>query len=153
MSKKDVKKILSLSKDKREELIHVLQKIQESEGYISPENIREVGKTMNIPFAEVYGVVTFYSFFKLTKNSKYTVYVCDGTACHVRGSEKLIKEIKETLKVKEGEITPDGLFSYQIVRCLGLCASAPLMKINDEVYPKLNVGDARKIIQSYQTKK
>ncbi len=153
MSKKEVGDIIKRLGNERDELLHVLQEIQKKNNYISEKDIIEISKQMDIPAAEIYGVVTFYSFFKLNKAAKYTVYICDGTACHVRGSTKLIDEVKKKLgNIEAGEITEDGLFSYQFVRCLGLCASAPLIKINEDIHPKLKRGDCSKIIDEYIAK-
>lgn len=148
-----VDEILTAHKGKKEELIAALQGVQDKEGYISKTNIANIAKALGVPTSKVYGVVTFYSLFKLKEAATYTVFVCEGTACHVRGAPKVIEALEKNLGVKTGEMTSDRLFSIEIVRCLGLCASAPLIKINDEVYPKISIDDIPKILDSYRNKK
>jgi len=154
--KKEVKSTVFSLDDyagKSEELISVLQKIQHEEHYLSKESLAKVARKLNVPFSKVYGVATFYSFFKLSKCAKYQIVVCNGTACHVRGADSLVAEVKKQLGIESGQMTSDGLFSLEIVRCLGLCASAPVMKVNDEVHPKISVKDVKDILDSYRNKK
>ena len=131
-------------------IIKILQDIQEKDGHLSKEKLEYVSYDTGIPLSKIYGIVTFYSFFKLSKTAKNKIQVCDGTACHVRGSEKLIDEIKSELNIAPGEITEDSKFSHDVVRCLGMCASAPLVKINNDVYPKINPDDVKKILESFK---
>ncbi|MFP4111732.1 MAG: NADH-quinone oxidoreductase subunit NuoE [Candidatus Woesearchaeota archaeon] len=131
------KKNLSLKGKKRDELITILQSIQEKEGFLSKEKLRDTAKDMNIPFAEVYGVSTFYNFFKFKKEGKYQIQVCRGTACHIKGSGTLFEYLKKKLNIEDKETTGDGLFTLQAVNCLGTCSLAPCMMINGTVYSKL----------------
>lgn len=140
--------ILSENHGKKEELVQVLQKVQEVEGYLSKETLAKVGKSLGVPFAEVYGVVTFYNFFKLKSGGKYLIQLCKGTACHVRGSSKLYEFLKKKLGVKDGETTKDGLFTLAPVNCLGMCSLAPCMMINEEVYSKLDEKKLDEILSS-----
>jgi NADP-reducing hydrogenase subunit HndA len=133
----------------RKEVIKRLQELQKSDGYISREKLVDLGKEVNMPLSELYGIVTFYSFFKLNKAAKNVIQVCDGTACHVRGSEPLMDEVQKLLNITHGQMTPDGKFSMDVVRCLGMCASAPLLKINDELYPKIKPEDIKSILEKY----
>ncbi len=130
--------ILTENKGKKEELVQVLQKIQEIEGYLSRETLAKVGKELGVPYAQIYGVVTFYNYFKLKPGGKYLIQLCKGTACHVKGSVKLYEFIKKKLQIKDGETTKDGLFTLAPVNCLGMCSLAPCMMINEEVYSKLD---------------
>ncbi|MFW6231392.1 MAG: NAD(P)H-dependent oxidoreductase subunit E [Nanoarchaeota archaeon] len=133
----------------KKEVIRMLQELQQKDGYLSREKLVEVGNETGMPLSEIYGIVTFYSFFKLNKAAKNIIQVCDGTACHVRGSEKLIDEVKAQLGIGEGEMTEDGTFSMEVVRCLGMCASAPLIKINDDVHPKVSKDQVKDLIGKY----
>ena len=130
------------------ETIKILQDLQKKDGYISKEQLESVSKEKNIPLSKLYGIVTFYSFFKLDKAAKNIIQVCDGTACHVRGSEKLMRAVTDTLQIKEGEMSEDGNFSVEVVRCLGMCASAPLIKINDDVHPKVEPEKIKELIDN-----
>lgn len=107
---------------------------------------------MNIPVAEIYGVVTFYGFFSLNPKGKYVVNVCLGTACYVKNSQTLLDKVCEVLEVKPGETTEDGLFTVDAVRCIGACALAPAMMINGQVYPRLTPAQIPEIIDSYREK-
>ncbi|MCQ2794561.1 MAG: NAD(P)H-dependent oxidoreductase subunit E [Bacilli bacterium] len=134
-------------------LMMILSDIQKEFGYI-PLDVQEiVSEQTGLPVAEIYGVVTFYSFFSLEPKGKYVIGVCLGTACYVKGSQALIDKVLEVLQLqKAGETTPDGLFTVDALRCIGACALAPTMKINDQVYPKLKVSDIPDIIKEYQTR-
>jgi NADH-quinone oxidoreductase subunit E/NADP-reducing hydrogenase subunit HndA len=105
-----------------------------------------------IPVSEIYGVVTFYSFFSLTPKGKYVVGVCLGTACYVKGSQLVLDKFAELLKIKPGETTEDGLFTLDILRCVGACAIAPAVSINGKVYPMVKVNGVEAIINEYRAK-
>lgn len=133
-------------------LIEELQKLQDKFGYLPENELKKLSKKYDIPGVDIYGVATFYSQFKLKKPAKYIISVCEGTACHVRGSENLLNELKNVLKISPGQTTPDCLFSIEIVRCLGLCASAPVMTVNDKVYSNVTKEKVNKIIEEYKKK-
>lgn len=133
-------------------LIKGLQAIQASEGYVSDEAIEAVGEYFNISPVEVEGVLTFYSQFKRVKPGKYKIAVCDGTACHIKGSPLIQEWVKNELKVNVGETTEDGLFSLESVACLGCCSLAPVMSINGRVYGKLDRKSTAKILKEYSAK-
>ncbi|MCQ2752828.1 MAG: NAD(P)H-dependent oxidoreductase subunit E [Bacilli bacterium] len=134
-------------------LMMILSDIQKEFGYIPLEVQEIVSEQIGLPVAEIYGVVTFYSFFSLEPKGKYVIGVCLGTACYVKGSQALIDKVLEVLKLqKAGQTTPDGLFTVDALRCIGACALAPTMKINDQVYPKLKVSDIPNIIKEYQAR-
>ncbi|MGM5484434.1 MAG: NADH-quinone oxidoreductase subunit NuoE [Nanobdellota archaeon] len=135
MSKKEV---LDRHEGREDELINVLQEIQEKEGYLSPKTLAYVSKHMDIPYAKVYGVATFYNFFKLKPGGKYTIQMCKGTACHVKGSSELFDHLKKKLDVEENGTTEDGIFTLSPVNCLGMCSLAPCMMINGKVYSELD---------------
>lgn len=132
------------------ELINILHAAQEIFGYLPREVQEIVAAELHIPVSRVYGVVTFYSFFTMTPKGKYPISVCLGTACYVRGAEKVLDEFQRQLEIKVGETTNDGLFSLDCLRCVGACGLAPVMMINDEVYGRLTVDDIDDILAKYE---
>ena len=146
----ELKAFIEEWKAKPGNLIMVLHQVQQTYGYI-PRNIAlEISELLSVPLAKIYGVVTFYNFFKLQKAGKYIVQVCLGTACYLRGGDDLIKEFEKQLGVGVNATTPDGLFSVEAVRCLGCCGLAPVVVVNGEVYGKLSKGDVAGIIEKYR---
>ena len=139
-------------KDKPGNLIMVLHKVQQTYGYIPRAIAIETSELLDVPLAKIYGVVTFYNFFKLQKAGKYIIQVCLGTACYLRGGDDLIKEFERQLGVGVNTTTSDGLFSIEAVRCLGCCGLAPAMMVNDEVYGRLVPGDVPGIIEKYRAR-
>ena len=137
-------------KDKPGNLIMVLHRVQQAYGYIPRSIAIEISGLLDVPLAKIYGVVTFYNFFKLQKAGKYIAQVCLGTACYLRGGDDLIKEFEKQLGVGVNATTPDGLFSVEAVRCLGCCGLAPVVVVNGEVYGKLSKGDVAGIIEKYR---
>ena len=134
------------------ELINILHEAQSMHGYLPEEMQRIIARKLNIPASKVYGVVTFYSFFTMTPKGKHPISVCLGTACYVRGSEKLLEEIKRLLKIEVGETTPDGKFSLDCLRCVGACGLAPVATIAEKVYGRLNPADIRKIVDEFASR-
>ncbi|MFW5852960.1 MAG: NAD(P)H-dependent oxidoreductase subunit E [Nanoarchaeota archaeon] len=130
-------------------IIELLHNIQEEEGFLSKFRLERLSTETGVPLSKIYGIITFYSYFKLNKAAKNKIQICDGTACHVRGSEKLLSETEKCTNISEGEITEDGKFSIEIVRCLGMCASAPIIKINEDVYPTVAPKDIESILEKY----
>lgn len=118
-------------------LIAVLHKIQQRYGYLSREHIDEVAQRMQVPSSKVSGVATFYHFFRLQPRGQYSISVCLGTACFVKGADKVLEAFQNELGIGMGETTSDGLFSIEASRCLGVCALAPVVTINDRVYSKV----------------
>ncbi len=134
-------------KSKPGNLIMVLHQVQQVYGYI-PRNIAiETARLLDVPLAKIYGVITFYNFFKLQKAGKYLVQVCLGTACYLRGGDDLVKEFEKQLGVGLNTTTPDGLFSVEAVRCLGCCGLAPVVVVNGEVHGKLLTKDVAGLIE------
>jgi len=136
----------------RDNLIPLLQDIQSAKGYLSQESIVEVGSFLNIPTSKIFGVATFYNQFRFQPNGKYHIQVCRGTACHVLGSATVLQELEKQLKVKAGDTTRDGLFSIEVVACIGACGLAPVIAINGEFYAKVTASSLGKIINTYKTK-
>ncbi|MDL2251290.1 NAD(P)H-dependent oxidoreductase subunit E [Odoribacter sp. OttesenSCG-928-J03] len=131
------------------ELINVLHKAQGLFGYLPAEVQCIVAKGLNVPASKVYGVVTFYSFFTMLPKGEHPISVCMGTACYVRGAEKVVDEFKRVLNINVGETTPDGKFSLDCLRCVGACGLAPVVLIGEKVYGRVVPGDVEKIINEY----
>ena len=127
-------------------LIMILSDIQKEYGYIPLEVQEIVSERTGISVAEIYGVVTFYSFFSLKPNGKYVIGCCLGTACYVKGAGQVIDKFSEVLKIKPGETTEDGLFTIDALRCIGACGIAPAVSINGKVYPKVQIKDIPGIV-------
>jgi NADH-quinone oxidoreductase E subunit len=119
------------------QLIAVLHKVQERFGYLSVEKLDAVSQLLQVPAAKVTGVATFYHFFRLQPRGKYMINICMGTACYVKGSEKIAKRIKEELGIDFGQTTTDGQFSLNAALCLGTCGLAPVVMVNEEVHPNV----------------
>ncbi len=135
-----------------EALIAILHKAQELFGYLPSELQLYVARKLNIPAAKVYGVVSFYSYFSQVKRGLYTINVCMGTACFVKGVEKVMHEFSEQLSIKPGKSTADGLFTLKDVRCIGACGLAPVVMINDKVYGHVKPEDVKTIIDDYKSR-
>jgi NADH-quinone oxidoreductase subunit E len=128
-------------------LITILQATQEIYGYLPKSALELIAKETGVKPAKVLGAATFYTQFRFKTVGKYLIFLCQGTACHVNGSEKIENAIWEELKIKDGETTPDNLFTLENVACLGCCSLAPVMMINGEAYGKLTPESVRKIIR------
>ncbi len=137
-------------KDEKTPLMMILSDIQKEYGYIPLEVQELVSAKTGISVAEIYGVVTFYSFFSLTPKGKYVIGCCLGTACYVNGAQNIIDKFSELLNIKPGETSADGLFTLDALRCIGACGIAPAVSINGKVYPKVTVGQVSEIIESYR---
>ena len=133
-------------------LMMILSDIQKEYGYIPLEVQEIVSDRTGISVAEIYGVVTFYSFFSLTPKGKYVIGCCLGTACYVKGAQQVIDKFSELLGIKPGETTKDGLFTIDALRCIGACGIAPAVSINGQVYPKVSVNAVPGIIDEYMAK-
>lgn len=133
-------------------LMMILSDVQKEYGYIPLEVQELVSERTGISVAEIYGVVTFYSFFSLKPKGKYVVGCCLGTACYVKGAQQIIDKFSELLGIKPGETTDDGLFTLDALRCIGACGIAPAVSINGTVYPKLTVDNVPKIVAEYREK-
>lgn len=129
------------------ELIAVLHKAQAIFGYLPEEVQRFVAVKLGVPVAKVYSVVSFYSFFTMKKSGKYVIRVCMGTACFVRGSEKILAEFEKVLGVKEGETTTDGLYTLETVRCVGACGLAPVVQVNGKTYGNCTLDSVKQILE------
>lgn len=137
---------------KRESLIPILQEVQDSLGYLSRQAVIQVGKHLGLPASKVYGVATFYNQFRFQPKGKYHIVVCRGTACHVKGSEKVLQSIVKHLKVEPGGTTRDRLFSLETVACMGACALSPVMCVNEDFHTKVSPSKVVKLLESYRQK-
>ncbi|MBE6142160.1 MAG: NAD(P)H-dependent oxidoreductase subunit E [Erysipelotrichaceae bacterium] len=147
---KTITDIVNRYKDEETPLMMILEAIQREYGYIPLEVQELVSEQLNIPVAEIYGVVTFYSLFSLTPKGKNVIGVCLGTACYVKGSQLVMDKFSELLGIKPGETTADGLFTLDALRCIGACGIAPAISINGKVYPKVEVNKVQSIINEYK---
>ncbi|PKL45956.1 MAG: NADH-quinone oxidoreductase subunit NuoE [Candidatus Riflebacteria bacterium HGW-Riflebacteria-2] len=146
------KVIQQISNPGRDSLIPVLQAVQEEEGFISRESVIEIGKALDLPASKIYGVATFYNQFRFSPNGKWTIQVCRGTACHVKGSANLLARIERELGIKAGETTRDNMFSIEVVACIGACGLAPVIAINGNFHAKVKPDDIPEILRTYRKK-
>ena len=133
-------------------LMMILSDIQNEFGYIPLDVQKLVSRKTGISVAEIYGVVTFYSFFSLEPKGKYIIGCCLGTACYVKGAQQVIDKFSEILGIRAGETTADGLFTIDALRCIGACGIAPAVTINGKVYPKMTVDAVRGVVDEYRAK-
>ncbi len=133
-------------------LIPILQDIQEVDGFLSEDSVVKVGEYLDMPASKIYGVATFYNQFRFTPLGKYHVQVCCGTACHVLGSATVLEEIEKNLGVKSGQTAKDGLFSLEVVACIGACGLAPVISINGNFHAKVTSESIKEILDNYRNK-
>lgn len=136
----------------RQHLIPILQEAQEKEGYLSKEKMIQIAKSMGLSPAKVYGVASFYNQFRFQAPGKFKIQLCRGTACHVKGSLPLLELIQRELKILPGQTTKDGLFSLEVVACIGACGLAPVMAINGEFHAGVTFDKLPKILNEYRKK-
>jgi len=149
-SKQKLDAILTKFKGKHGALIPLLQEIQTLEGYLKKETLKYVSEQMGISAAEIFGVATFYSMFRLKPQGKHVVRVCKGTACHVTGANAILNAIREHLKLTDGEdTTGDTLFTVMEVACLGCCSLAPVIMIGDQTYGKLTTESVSDVLKKF----
>jgi len=134
----------------RDSLIPILQDVQEADGFISKEAVEKVGEYLNLPASKIFGVATFYNQFRFTPVGKYHIEICRGTACHVKGSGNILEEFQRQLVIMPGETSRDGIFSLEVVACIGACGLAPAITINGEVFAKVTRDEVKKIVKKYR---
>ncbi len=144
----DKEKVEQILKEKPN-VINVLQDLQDEKGFLEHDDMLKLSKEHDIPTIDLYGVATFYSLFKLEKQGEHVIKVCSGTACHVKSSDKLTIELEKLLGIKRNETTEDGKFTLETVNCIGACARAPAMMIDDEVFGELTPKKLKAIIAKY----
>ena len=137
---------------KRDALIPILQEVQEAVGYLSREAVIQIGRHLGLPASKIYGVATFYNQFRFQPNGKYHVQVCRGTACHVKGSASVLEAVKRHLNTNAGQTSRDGLFSLEVVACIGACGLATVICVNGEFYAGVTPDSVKEILSSYRGK-
>lgn len=147
---KQINEICDRYVNEKTPLMMILSDIQKEYGYIPLEVQELVSKRTGISVAEIYGVVTFYTFFSLKPKGKYVIGCCLGTACYVKGAQQIIDKFSDIIGIKPGETSEDGMFTLDALRCIGACGIAPAVTINGKVYPKLLVEDVPKIVEEYR---
>ncbi|MFN8241917.1 MAG: NADH-quinone oxidoreductase subunit NuoE [Bacteroidales bacterium] len=153
LQEKDVNAIKEICKsfnNDPQELINVLHKCQEHFGYLPAEVQEVVSSELCVPVAKVYGVVTFYSFFTMIPKGKHPISICMGTACYVRGAEKVLDEFKKELNIQVGQVTADGKFSLSSLRCVGACGLAPVVLVGEKTYGRVAPDDVKGILKEYE---
>lgn len=145
-----LKEICLSFNNEKGELINVLHKAQGYFGYLPAEVQEVIAQELNISVAHVYGVVTFYSYFTMQPRGQFPISICMGTACYVRGGEKVLEEFKRNLKIEVGETSADGKFSLSCLRCVGACGLAPVVLVGEKVYGRVAPEGVKEIIKEYQ---
>ena len=147
---KELDGILAQYKGQKDALITVLHKAQELFGYLPQAVQIRVAEALDVPLSEVYGVVTFYALFSTKPKGKYKISACKGTACYVRGSERVLERIEKELGIKAGDTTADAKFSLEVVRCLGACGLGPVIMVNDDVHARLKPDKIPGVLSRYK---
>lgn len=144
--------LLNHADAKRESLIPILQEVQDAVGYLSRDAMVHIGQHLHLPVSKICGVATFYNQFRFQPLGQYHVQVCRGTACHVKGSAAILKALQNELGIQPGHTSRDGLFSLEVVACIGACGLAPVINVNGEFHARLTPEGVRKVIRSYRGK-
>ncbi len=136
----------------RDSLIPILQDVQNEFGFLSRESVLEIGKHLRLPASKIYGVATFYNQFRFQPTGRFHIMICRGTACHVKGSAAVLAALEKELNIKAGETSEDGLFSIEVVACIGACGLAPVLSINGEIYAGMDEDKVKAVLETYRTK-
>ena len=152
MRKRKIERYLAGLKNGKSDIIPALQRIQTDLNYLPEELLKEIAIYFNTPLIDVYSIATFYKAFSLKPKGKYIIKLCLGTACHVRGAQKILNEVKRILKINPGETTEDNLFTLETVNCLGACALGPIMVVNNEYHGQMTVKMVENLLESYKAK-
>lgn len=147
---REVAQILKLYQSNKGALIPILQKVHEKFGYLPKEVISQIAKSLEVSEGEIFGVATFYAQFRFTPPGKHNIKVCLGTACHVRGGERILEAVERELGIKPGETTPDLKFDLERVACFGCCALAPVVVVDNKVHSKMTPNTVRKLLRRYR---
>lgn len=137
---------------KRDSLIPILQEVQEATGFLSREAVIRIGRHLGLPASKIYGVATFYNQFRFSAIGKCHIQVCRGTACHVKGSASVLEAVKRELNISPGQTSRDGLFSLEVVACIGACGLAPVISINGEFYAGQTSDSVKEVLNTYRRK-
>lgn len=141
----ELQEILKQFKPEKEQIIPVLQKVQEELGYVSEDSVREIARYMRMGTSEIFGVLTFYGLFRTKPTGKNLIMVCRGTACHIRGGERILNAVQNKLNIHEGESTPDFKYTLETVACIGCCALAPTMMVSKETHGRMSPAKVNEI--------
>jgi len=152
-SEKRLNEILSSYQGKKEELIPILQQVQQAFGYLPEPMMKKIAKFLQLPESTVFGVGTFYAQFKLVPSGRNIIRVCRGTACHVRGGARILREVEKHLGIKPGESTPDLEYCLETVACIGACALAPTMVVNNATHGQMTTKKAAEALEQFKGKK
>jgi len=133
-------------------LIPILQEAQEAEGYLSSDSVVKIGRHLRLPASKIYGVATFYNQFRFQPKGRYHFTICRGTACHVKGSAKLLESLTKLLKLKPGQTSRDKMFSLEVVACMGACGLSPVVNMNGEFYAKVTPRKLANLVQECRDK-
>ena len=147
----ELKEVCKSFNNEKGELINILHKAQSLFGYLPAELQEVIARELKVSVAHVYGVVTFYSFFTMTPKGKHPISICLGTACFVRGADKVLEEFKKELQIQVGETTIDGKFSLSCLRCVGACGLAPVVMVGDKVFGRVSPEGVKEIIAEYRS--
>lgn len=142
----------NLKKSKKVDVVGMLQEIQAKHNYLPRKDLYSLTKKLDIPLSQTYSLATFYKAFSLKPRGEFLISICTGTACHVRGTAKIVDEICRRLNVKVGETTKDAKFTLETVNCLGCCAIGPVMQINDKYYGHMTAKKVASVLEKYKTK-
>jgi NADH-quinone oxidoreductase subunit E len=145
-NKKGIQELLDGYPQEQRHALAILQSVQKEYGFISANSLMAISQYLGTPVSELFSIATFYKALSLKKKGKIVIKVCDGTACHIRGSAQILEECKRALQINEGETTPDGLFSIEVVNCVGSCAMAPVVICGEEYHGNVQIGQADEII-------
>lgn len=148
----DISNLIKKWKDKEGNLIMILHEIEDMFGYVPRVVSFQLSKELDIPMARIYEVLTFYNYFKLEPPGRHRIAICMGTACYLKGAQVILDEFKRILHIEEGQVTKDGMFQLDVVRCIGCCGLAPVIMIDTKVYGKLKKDDIAGIISQYLKK-
>ena len=134
----------------RDTLIPLLQGIQTEFGYLSEEAINRISVSLNLPTSKIYGVATFYDQFRFESRGRFHIQICHGTACHINNAARIIQEAERLLKIKPGQTSRDGMFSIEVVNCMGACGLSPVIAVNDKYYHGITPNDLKDILEEYK---
>ncbi|MBM3132483.1 MAG: NAD(P)H-dependent oxidoreductase subunit E [Chloroflexi bacterium] len=146
----EIKKLIESTDGQAGVLIRVLQQVQGKIGYLPQDVLRTISAELKVPLSEVYGIVSFYSFFSMVPKGRHILQVCKGTSCYVKGAERLLDNLQKEHALEPGGITSDGKFSLEVVRCLGCCGLSPVMSIGENVYRKVKPAQLKEILASFK---
>lgn len=152
MKGNNVSNIIEKYRGNKDALISILQDIQAEHNWLPKEIIAEVSEKLNIPLIDIYGVTTFFKAFRLKPRGKYLITVCLGTACHVRGAPRILREFEKKLHINIDETTPDNMFTLETVQCLGCCAIGPIVVVNGEYHGGVTLSKVDSLVEYYRSK-